>query len=76
MVAITDDHLRREFKKLLTQGFYVVDEDGVIQEGEALDAALLSTKPWRGDLWKAFRLLEDRLWPAQATCTCSSSPSC
>lgn len=60
---VTDDLLRREFKKLLTQDFYAVDEDGVILEDVAHAEVLQATKPWRGDLWKAFRRLEERIWP-------------
>lgn len=50
-----------QFRKLLTEGFYAVDEDGVIEESPAGDLA--RTKPWRGEVWKAFRELEDRLCP-------------
>ncbi len=54
-----------EFRRLLTEGFYTVDDDGVIQEETDHEAALAATKPWRGEIWKAFRELEDRLCPVQ-----------
>ncbi len=53
------------FRLLLTEGFYTIDEDGEIDTPAERDAALASTKPWRGDLWKAFRDLEDRLCPVR-----------
>jgi hypothetical protein len=54
-----------EFRKLLTGGFYTIDGDGEIDTPDERDAALASTKPWRNDLWKAFRALEDRLCPVR-----------
>lgn len=54
------------FRTLLVHGFYVVDEDGVVLDGIAHDALLLATKPWRGELWRKFRELEDRLCPVKA----------
>lgn len=54
------------FRKLLTKGFYAHDEDGVILDAEETAAMLKVTKAWRGDLWKAFRDLEDRLCPVKA----------
>lgn len=48
-----------EFRALLTTGFYA--SPGV-DPGEALAI----TKPWRNDLWRAFRELEDRLCPLEA----------
>lgn len=56
-----NERLCAEFRKLLTEGFYVIDEDGVVLEDQS--AALAQTKPWRGEVWKAFRALEDRLCP-------------
>lgn len=54
------------FRKLLTEGFYAVTEDGeIIETGEDHTAALAASKPWRGDLWKAFRALEDKLCPVR-----------
>jgi len=63
----TNQDLCREFRTLLTEGFYVVDTVGEIHtQGAAIaDETLAVTKPWRGDLWKAFRELEDRLCPPQ-----------
>lgn len=58
--------LCQEYRKLLTEGFYTIDEDGVILEGKSRDADLAATKPWRSELWKRFRALEDRLCPVQA----------
>jgi hypothetical protein len=55
-----------EFRKLLTEGFYAIDADGVILEDDEAEFALVSSKPWRGDLWKAFRALEQRLCPVAA----------
>lgn len=52
------------FRELLTQGFYTVDQEGEINEHDS--AAIAATKEWRGDLWKAFRDLEDRLCPVAA----------
>ena len=48
-----------EFRALLTTGFYAAP-------GVYPDAALAITKPWRGDIWKAFREIEDRLCPLDA----------
>ncbi len=48
-----------EFRKLLTVGFYTITPDGEIE----VDAGLACTKPWRGEVWTAFRALEDRLCP-------------
>jgi hypothetical protein len=54
-----------EFRRLLTEGFFTVDENGEIDTPTERDAALAATKPWRGDVWKAFRDLEDRLCPVR-----------
>jgi hypothetical protein len=58
-----NERLCAEFRSLLTTGFYVIDEDGVIDDGPSSAIALSATKPWRGDIWKAFRTLEDHLCP-------------
>lgn len=55
-----------EFRKLLTDGFYAIDHDGVILEDDEAEFALASSKPWRADLWKAFKALEQRLCPVAA----------
>lgn len=52
-----------DFRRLLTTGFYLVDDLGEIRTDEL---ALNASKPWRGELWKAFRQLEDRLCPVKA----------
>lgn len=44
------------FRALLTTGFHV-------PEGSDRDAILAATKPWRSDLWRAFRDIEIRLCP-------------
>jgi len=51
------------FRELLTNGFYVTDVDGV---PSTKSHTLSATKPWRGELWKAFREIEDRLCPLDA----------
>lgn len=53
------------FRALLTEGFYTIDADGEIDTPVERDAALATTKPWRGEVWKAFRALEDRLCPVR-----------
>ncbi len=52
-----------EFRKLLTEGYYAVTVDGELFEEEDLQHSLRETKPWRNELWKAFREIEDRLCP-------------
>lgn len=52
----TNPDLCAEFRALLTTGFHV-------PEGANRDAILAATKPWRGDLWKAFREMERRMCP-------------
>lgn len=47
------------FRELLTTGFYA---DPSVNPDEALRI----TKPWRGEIWKAFREIEDRLCPLEA----------
>jgi hypothetical protein len=54
-----------QFRALLTDGFFTVDEHGEIDTPLEREAALTATKPWRGDVWKAFRALEDRLCPVR-----------
>ena len=55
----TNRELCNDFRALLTTGFYT-------EAGISPDDALALTKPWRNDLWKAFRELEDRLCPVDA----------
>ncbi|AFO71781.1 hypothetical protein CcrKarma_gp055 [Caulobacter virus Karma] len=56
-----------DFRALLTTGFYVTDEHGEVHgPGTPLgDAALAATKAWRGDLWKAFRPIDDSMCPVR-----------
>lgn len=61
-----NERLCEEFRKLMTEGFFTVDAHGEIDTPAERDAALATTKPWRNDLWKAFRALEDRLCPVKA----------
>lgn len=48
-----------DFRALLTTGFHA-------EAGIDPDEALRITKPWRGEVWRAFRELEDRLCPVDA----------
>jgi len=59
MTQPTNSELCAAFRALLTTGFYA---DAAVPPDEALRI----TKPWRGDIWKAFREIEDRLCPVQA----------
>jgi len=61
MPRADNERLCSEFRKLLTAGFYVVSPDGEVLENDP--DALTATKPWRSEVWKAFRELEDRLCP-------------
>lgn len=56
---ISNRELCKAFRELLTTGFHVLPE---VQPDEGLRI----TKPWRGELWKAFREIEDRLCPLDA----------
>jgi len=53
------------FRQMLTDGFYAIDENGEIDVPDVRARSLASTKPWRNDLWRAFRELEDRLCPVK-----------
>lgn len=66
MSRASNPQLCASFRSLLTTGFYASDADGVVLEGPALAEALASTKAWRGEMWRAFRAMEDRLCPVQA----------
>lgn len=58
-----------EFRELLTTGFRIDGEiacSDLMNDAQQLEEALRLTKPWRNDLWKAFRELEDRLCPVDA----------
>lgn len=61
-----NEALCAEFRKLMTDGFYTIDADGEIDTPEERTAALAATKPWRAEIWRAFRQLEDRLCPVKA----------
>ena len=63
MARPTNQELCAAFRKLITEDFYVVNDDGEILTPTK---SLRATKPWRNDLWRAFRELEDRLCPVQA----------
>lgn len=69
----TNPELCAAFRALLTSGFYTVDPAGEIWTDDPDD--LQATKPWRGDLWKAFRELEDRLCPTLLHARTKSSAS-
>jgi len=58
----TNPEICEAFRKLLTDGFYVSDVDGV---PSTKSHTLTATKPWRGDLWKAFAEIEERLCPLE-----------
>ena len=57
------------FRKLLTEGFYVVGPDGVIYEhgsqAPIYELGIGITKDWRNEMWKAFKELEDSLCPVK-----------
>ncbi len=55
--STANEDLCDSFRRLLTDGFHV---DGIDR-----DEALKATKPWRGELWKAFREIEDRMCPVR-----------
>ena len=56
------------FRDRLAKGFYTVDPEtgDRIEDGDALDAALRATKPWRNELWKALNTLEREVCPFTA----------
>lgn len=58
MSRLTNEELCQQFRELMTMGFYVPDSSSTV-------TALEITKPWRGDLWKAFREIEARLCPSR-----------
>ncbi|OCC05138.1 hypothetical protein BA190_09485 [Labrys sp. WJW] len=55
MPRASNPDLCEAFRALLTTGFHA--------EGIAHADALAATKPWRGELWRAFREIEARLCP-------------
>lgn len=62
----TNQEICAAFRQLMTEGFYVVNGDGEINSAEQRKETLDTTKPWRNDIWKAFREIEDRLRPLEA----------
>lgn len=62
----TNQELAADFRKLLTDGFYCVNENGDRFFDSAMVQKLAETKPWRNELWQAFREIEDRLDPIGA----------
>jgi len=60
----TNEELCKEYRELLSHGFYVETKDGEpILDGNWREELAGFTKAWRNDLWKKFRELEDRLCP-------------
>jgi hypothetical protein len=59
----TNTDLVEDFRRLLTEDFYAVDADGVVLDDNDIRAVLAETKPWRNELWRAFREIADRLDP-------------
>lgn len=57
-----NEELCAKFRDLLTTGFYTINEDGEIEPDEQ-QKSLGATKPWRNEVWRAFKELEDRLCP-------------
>lgn len=63
----TNQELAANFRRLLTHGatdHFSVASDEVAGINE--DTLLELTKPWRNELWQAFRAIEDRLDPLGA----------
>ncbi len=64
MTRPSNQELAKQFRELLTKGVYFTDDEGEIHTaGDQYDAGMAATKPWRNELWRAFRELEDRLDP-------------
>jgi hypothetical protein len=57
----TNEDVCQGFRELLTTGFYL-EQNNTISN----DLALTLTRPWRGDLWRAFKEIEVRLCPTKA----------
>ncbi|UPT53366.1 hypothetical protein [Synechococcus phage Ssp-JY38] len=49
----TNQQICAEFRSLLTQGAAMHMDEQTLE----------ATKPWRNDVWKAFREIEDRMCP-------------
>lgn len=54
----TNEELCQQFRELMTMGFYIDPDTPSLEP-------LILTRPWRGDLWKAFREIEARLCPSR-----------
>lgn len=64
MTRPSNQELVKQFRELLTKGVYFTDDEGEIHTaGDQYDAGMAATKPWRNELWRAFRAIEDRLDP-------------
>lgn len=61
----TNAQLARAFRSLLTEGFYTTYTNGerAAPDSRTHNIELAATKPWRGDLWRAFAEIERRLCP-------------
>lgn len=77
----TNDEVASDaFRDFLRDGFYAIDDDGVILEGADEQSALSLTAPWRAELLRRFQAIEDRLCPVRvferhATCPSLRRPS-
>lgn len=58
----TNEELCKAFRRLLLNPFLGEKTDGRAAEVAQL---LENTKPWRNDLWKAFKEVEARLCPSK-----------
>lgn len=68
MTRPANEALCDAFRDLLTTGFYTTDVDGEVhdaQDDPQLVEDLRATKAWRGQVWKAFKEMEDRLCPVR-----------
>lgn len=64
MTRPSNQALVKQFRELLTKGVYFTDDEVEIHTaGEQYDAGMAATKPWRNELWRTFRAIEDRLDP-------------
>jgi hypothetical protein len=60
----SNQQLIKEFRDLLTHGFFIEDTEGEPHvHGDQYQAGLLATKAWRSDLWVLFNQIKDRLDP-------------
>ena len=59
----TNEEIVDAFRALLAKEFYVVDDKGNKVVDTAHDRALTTTKPWRTELWNAFKEVELRMCP-------------